>query len=921
MSKKHKHRNRQPQTPNNREAARETQEEIVAAEVSDEQGAEEIEAEDAAIQAEAVEETAVEDVPEVEPAVEAQASDETNETTIAQEDEKAEATAEPEVAVEAATQDDIYTDFGYGAAPQEDAADAERIEQVAEDEAVIEEAVEPEQVSNELIVESADVAVEPDTEHTEADEADAQDTEAENALQAEPIAADADAYEAQVDTAEDAVALYEVEAAEQEVAEQEAQDAESDEVEQAVDSDDTAVGQSEQEEAEPQEDGEASAEEDTSMQGQTDADEQQDEAQDPAHVFFGQQAGGQYQADVPPDAQAEIDVQDVDAQDDVAADDSAAEQSGQDEAITDDAAGEGEDSEEETAEDAEGNDIAEGETDDDEAARIAAEKAAKKAERKAKTKAWVAKHKALIIILCVVVLLGAGMATGHFVCTRNVAFIHKVEDLQKAMDAGKKTEYIFKSDVVYAGDLALSNVNLDMNKHTLEVQGNLTYTGDAIVGNKPTVWSHPQVGGTVVVAGAYQHNGNVEWYSDLTAQDVHVGGDYAVYGALQAQMVHAEGAFSAVGTVTADMVSVAGELTVSGTVDATVEMMAAGATADIDGSVRTLMGGANTVVVKGSVQTLTGAEKLYLYPDSNVGIFEGVQAYYFVQYLEAPTVVVSVAADASQVLLISHVRNADGYKVTIGGRDDVIDVADASADKDNTVCKLPNLDPGDYTFVVTPYSNQSDVYLSQASTSVKVSYYVQLVTPDIYVAEEAAADGSTRVVLHIAEVPNAKTFVIGLRGNTYKIDASNGETIYDITDKLDGVGSYDVSVYATPPKKGNYRTSETALITYVSHRTTSATATVSVVGGQWVVTAEGDSGVYYYLVEWQQNGVTVDSMAVKAENGQATCSRTVDGVCTSVKVTPLAKGYYENGTATVLPLASSAGEGTSSGTEGTEDNE
>ena len=519
------------------------------------------------------------------------------------------------------------------------------------------------------------------------------------------------------------------------------------------------------------------------------------------------------------------------------------------------------------------------------------EAAEKKAAAKAKRKEWVKKHVGLIVILCVAVLLAAGLATGHFVTTMKVAFIHKVEDLEKALAEGKKTEYIFKSDIIYNGDLALEGVKVDMNKHTLEVKGNLTYTGDGFIGYKKMFWGKPQVGGAVIVEGAYTQLGNVSWYSPLAAERAEVTGDLAIYDTFSAAPLSVTGSLTVAGEYVNELadVIVGGDLTVSGKVNGRVALTG---DADVAGNVKSIVGG-KAVKVCGAVEEIDGAEKLYLYPDSEVGSFKA-DTYYFVQYLEAPTVVVK-KVNGTQYLLISHVLNADGYKIKVEGTDAEYDARKTTGE--NTAYSMPDLDPGNYKVNVMPYSDTPDVYLSGASTQIKLSYYVQLATPVVTVDEVAEEDG-THVVVNIQKVQYAANYVVHVGGKDYTVKAEDGVTTYDITSLVTGTGSYDVYVYAKPPKKGNYETSETTLVTYVR----SATATVSVTayaveGGSIEATISG-ADAYYYLVEWKKGDVVVDSVAIKAiaEGNSVQTALTMADVDT-VTVTPLAKGYYRTGAA------------------------
>jgi len=528
-------------------------------------------------------------------------------------------------------------------------------------------------------------------------------------------------------------------------------------------------------------------------------------------------------------------------------------------------------------------------TQDEEAQRKAEEKAQRKAERQAKCKAWFQKHKWLVVCLSLVVLVGVGLTVGHFVATINVAFIHNADNLQKAVATGKKTEYIFKNDIIYNGDLTLSGVNVDLNKHTLDVKGNLTTDGNVVIGRKKTIWSAPQTGGTVLVEGSfYTHIGNVQWYSDLSVATINVEGNLAVYGTTKADSATISGDLSVAGTLQCADVAVAGSIAVSGAVEGKIAAQGAQSIA-VDGKLDKLDAGGADVVVKGSVAMLSNAANLYIYPDGAVDTATDVGSVLLVQYLERPTVLVQ-DVNGSQELLISHVRHADGYKVSVVGGEQTYDVPD-DVDADYTPYSLPDLAPGNYTIKVEPYAQRSDVYLGGACTTIDVSYYVQLETPSLALIEESRDDG-THIVLALSKVAHASAYVLTVDGKDYTYDAKDDLTV-DITDKVSAVGTYDVYVYAKPAKKSNYKASEVQMITYVKTAESTATVSVSLDAGIWQIAIEGDGHADYFQLQFAKDGTEVDSAVVlKATAGKATYSLAYTEAYDAVIVTPLVNGYY-----------------------------
>lgn len=509
----------------------------------------------------------------------------------------------------------------------------------------------------------------------------------------------------------------------------------------------------------------------------------------------------------------------------------------------------------------------------------AAEKARKKALRAAKTREWFKKHVALVVSLCVVVLLAAGLATGHFVTTRNVAFIHSAEDLEKAIAKGKKTEYIFKNDIIWTGDLNLGAVNLDLNKHTLEVKGNLKMEGNGFVGYKKFIWSKPQVGGKVLVEGKLDLTGTRSLYSAFTVGGQVGGIDLNVYGNLSAPSV-----------------ILSGNLDVQGKVDGTVSL---GGNANVSGEVTAINGG-KEVVAHGKIGFVSGAEELYVYPESEVAAYSDIDNSYFVEYLEAPKVYLS-KDNGKQLLVISHVRNADRYSIEISGISEAFSMDKAAGD--NTQFVLPDLDPGDYTVTVKPVSNDSKRYVTRDASSIRVSYFVQLATP-VFGIDTSLDENNNRVVtLTIAPVEHAASFVVSVGGTERRVNAAVDAVTLDISDLITQVGTYNVIVYAVQPR-GNYNDSERALKSYVYTATAniSAKATKTEAGIQLDVDCISGQA-FYYLVEWQVEG-EAKSLTFRAE-GNSTSYLLADLDVTAVSVTPLTKGYYEAGSKLNLEVGTS----------------
>jgi hypothetical protein len=264
------------------------------------------------------------------------------------------------------------------------------------------------------------------------------------------------------------------------------------------------------------------------------------------------------------------------------------------------------------------------------------------------------------------------------------------------------------------------------------------------------------------------------------------------------------------------------------------------------------------------------------------------------------------------------VLNADGYKIAVsGGKDFSSEYVAEKKVGDNTRYALPDLSPGDYTIVITPYSNAPEKFISRDTATINVSYYVQLALPKAAITEDGA-----QIAVSIDKVDYAEKFRLTINGKDYDVTAQDGKTSYDITSivKEGGVGTYNISIVALPKDGSNYQQSEPSLIYYISNVTaTIDTVTVNVTDSGVSATIRG-AGAYYYLVEWQKNGITVAKDNVRViDNADVIAKTTLKASeVDKVKVTPLVKGYYVAGDVVYAQVEAPAV--ASSGTDGSQGN-
>lgn len=522
------------------------------------------------------------------------------------------------------------------------------------------------------------------------------------------------------------------------------------------------------------------------------------------------------------------------------------------------------------------------------------EKARKKAERKEKTKAWFKKHKLFVIITSVVLAVAIGLTVGHFVTTRNVAFIHTLEDLTKALEKGNRTELLFKEDITVDGDLTLDGYVLDLNGHTLTVDGALTLKGKdgkAFVGNRAYLWTDPEVGGTIACEDLYLSGEH--WYvgADLQLTTLTLSGSATLTSVSAEHSALDEG------------ITVRVTDSISGTTQ-----LAPTATLHIFGHADTLRGGVVYAESTSTVDLVTGSRKLYLLPGCAVARYENVESCFFVRQLETPTLVV-LELTKGYKLLISEVYEADHFLINFGDLEPVILPVDKGSEYTEYI--LPEMLPGDYNLSVVAASTNEDAYLKGNAATATVSYYVQLDTPSFLITVENSESGRT-YWLDVSPVAHADGFRVWIGNTEISVPAAaEGNTRVDVTEHLSAVGTVDFRVVATSTQ-GHYTQSQPALDSYV-HTDTLATPTGTLVAENsegtltLILNLQLDPNAYY--VEVVVRGLedskytTQYNVSLLTPNGDGTYTLTLEledsgNTYQMVTVTCLGTGYYNNS----LPL-------------------
>ena len=539
-----------------------------------------------------------------------------------------------------------------------------------------------------------------------------------------------------------------------------------------------------------------------------------------------------------------------------------------------------------------------------EKARIKAEKKArnreKRKENNKKFREWVKRHKVFVSIFVIVFALIVGVGVTTLVLTRNMYFVYKSSDIDKMISKNERTDLKLEKDVTYDGDLTLNGYTVDLNKHTLTINGNLTLNNDedSVIAKRSVFKKDYEIGGNLIVNGVLTLNGvSYKLYSPVNVETLKVDkGDVEIIGTVSG--LNGETA------VKYDSSSDNKTLTVCGTVNGSAEL---GDTSVliVNGSIKNVTGGDKIRVNdNASIGYVKGCDKLYLEPQSKWEGFDSasVNNYYFVQTLAMPVLLIT-EKDGAFTCTISHVDNADAYEVVYADQEAVR--VNKNSGGNNTVYVLPHQDPGKYTLKVTAVSDNAEQFKSSAAATTSVDVYITLSTPVVEGFKESVENGEKKVVLRFGKVDHALKYEINVEGNNVTVDATESDVVeVDVSDYVKKVGSYTVYVKATAPDT-NYKTSDNAMVSYVHVEKLALGAIAENTDDGFAVSWDSLEGAYAYEVKLYSAdkevadvvlNSSVTSLVIEDANGVI---NSIFGVseADAYSVAPKGKGFYKDGDA------------------------
>lgn len=546
------------------------------------------------------------------------------------------------------------------------------------------------------------------------------------------------------------------------------------------------------------------------------------------------------------------------------------------------------------------------------------------------------KKNIIIAVLCIVAIIGVGLGIGlpvyfHF---KDKIMVASAEDFNK--DITKGTYFVLSKDVVIDGDLDMSargNYSIDLQGHTLTVNGTLTYSTDDAkdikIGNtkKKAYVEGGVVDADKIVINAL--NANVEILSNTqtsraeilakqvtltsmtSADGIYVGAqNVALKGAistanasqieLSSTAVDANAQVSATGKINGKLVAQKVDLTATASSGITSIVLDADSTAQISGKVEAgIEGGKKVAMLSGhSCSEYRDIATLAIYRES-AGDYtiKGCDKVVYIDKLATPVDLIVEERAGGKIFAVSaKVVGATKYVFNVDGTEHVVesnqlDVSSLMSNGGAGKHIITVFVKGDYDFGALETASGT-VYVDSDQAKIEYAYKITLSTPEnVQVAED-----SNGIYLAFNKVDFADYYTVDVAGQQLRFDADKNATTqkFYLTEVLKAVGNYSVRVTAhsnvaeilsSKQAMASYtKTQQLGTVTELTARENGAQINVS-----WVAIDGADSYIVYAnnagtLVELGRTSMTSFSF-----------DKTLLGGATEIAVVAQGNGYYTTG--------------------------
>ena len=426
----------------------------------------------------------------------------------------------------------------------------------------------------------------------------------------------------------------------------------------------------------------------------------------------------------------------------------------------------------------------------------AADAPAEEPKKKGSFKEFFKRHLLFFIIAIAALLVAGGLAAGHLIATYHLAFIHSEENLTKALQKDRVTTLVIKKDVTVASDLTLKSMNIDLNRHTLTVEGDLTIPveNDVSIGYK-TKGKYTYGGKIVANKVTMSGTGNLALFADVETKSASLSAASIAY----------------VGTVSgAEGISMQSEnITFNGNADTTLSL-SENSVLSLSGEITTVEGGNKITLIEGKIDRVVGTDGNAPTVYDHVGaVVEtlNVKNYYRVTRLATPSEIYVLQENGDFRCYISEVIGATQIVYTLNG----VEQTPVAVTPGTTVIDLPSdsLTPGEQKIVLRVTAPGDPCYLDSDEKKCTFEFSAQLDTPIPTVVEEEG-----KIILSVPAIKHADKYVYTIQGESYETKTVKT----DISDKVAEGGVYIIKVTAKSENK-YFSDSNEAMTSYVTHVT------------------------------------------------------------------------------------------------------
>ena len=539
-------------------------------------------------------------------------------------------------------------------------------------------------------------------------------------------------------------------------------------------------------------------------------------------------------------------------------------------------------------------------------------------------------------VLAVAVLVAVVVPVSIFF-TNNLT-VSSAEDLL-AVDwnnLGGKNVYLQK-DVTVDGDLEIpSAAVINLNKHSLTVNGTLKITGDVSIGTVSGD-SFSGKGGVSVNSLQVNSSGGLQLYADtIVGEGTVAAGVFRTDCALtlngvlaiNAESAYIEGAVT--GGENARLVFTGGVANVTGGVQTamaaengayvSVENSAADIALDgqsylvLSGSASSVTGGKGVLALKNfSCSVFTGMERLGVYVQSCAGgeRFEDIDDIFFIEKLDAPAAAqVDIRGDRIVLTIsdVEHSADADfSYRVTVndtvfesvsGTELDITKAVTTAGVYDILITAQGNFKTGENGRYDIDSFTKDVYYIDSNPCGIRYEHTFTLSTPDNLHID--TVDGG--ITLHFDAVPFADGYNVYINNSQEPVYSEKNEV--SISSDLLNAGSNAIYVQAVSGNEQIHASSR-ALIGYVKYEKLATPAVEApVISGNevavgWTKTDNSPARIFEVVFTYNsaQGGVTSKTVYTTANTITVTLDDLAEGSGVSVGVRALGYGYYLTGDA------------------------